>query len=70
MYVETFSARLKKARIDAQLYQVDVQEQTGINRATLSNYETGRTQPDIETLCILLDLYKADANWVLGTGKY
>ena len=67
MYKETFPERLKKARKKAEYTQKEVEQETNIPRSTLANYEVGRTQPDIETLGILIDLYNADANKVLGT---
>ena len=68
MYEETFASRLKKAREETGLTQRDVTKETGIPQSTLANYETGRTQPDIETLGILIDFYEVNADWILGTG--
>jgi transcriptional regulator with XRE-family HTH domain len=67
MYKEMFKERLKKARKDKQLIQSEVSEITKIPRSTLANYETGRTEPDLETLGILADLYEVSLDWLLGT---
>ena len=69
MYKETFPERLKKARKDTGFTQTETAAETGIPRSTLANYETGRTEPDIETLCKLIDFYGVCANAVLGTQK-
>lgn len=67
MYQELFSERLKKAREKTGFTQEDVSKDTGIPRSTLAGYETGRTQPDVETLGILIDYYDVSADYVLGT---
>ena len=67
MYYEGFPTKLKKARENKGLLQSDVEEITGLKRSTLSGYEIGRTQPDIETLGILADLYEVSVDWLLGT---
>ena len=38
--------RIRDLREDMDLRQIDVAEATGIDQKTLSNYETGKTQPD------------------------
>ena len=69
MYKETFPERLKKARLNTGFTQDETAKETGIPRSTLANYETGRTEPDIENLCKLIDFYGISANAVLGTQK-
>lgn len=69
MYKETFAKRLKKARTLSGFTQKEVANETGIPRSSLANYETGRTEPDIETLCILIDFYGVESNSILGTTK-
>lgn len=69
MYTETFKEKLKEARKQSKYTQDEVAEETGIPRSTLANYESGRTQPDIETLSRLIDFYEVSADWILGTGK-
>lgn len=67
MYIESFASRLKKAREKTGFTQREVSNETGIPQSTLAGYETGRTQPDIENLGILLDFYNESADWVIGT---
>ncbi len=67
MYKEGFASKLKKAREEKELLQIDVAVALNIPRSTLANYETGRTEPDIETIGKLITFYGIDANWLLST---
>ncbi len=67
MYSETFPQKLTQARKDAGYTQTTVAELIKIKRSTLASYETGRTQPDIETLGKLADFYNVSIDWLVGT---
>jgi len=67
MYFEAFQQKLKKARENKGMLQIEVETATNIKRSTLSGYEIGRTQPDIETLGTLADLYEVSTDWLIGT---
>lgn len=67
MYHEGFASKLKKARENTGFTQREVTRETGIPQSTLANYETGRTQPDIENLGILADFYGVSTDWLIGT---
>lgn len=67
MYVESFASKLKKARQDTGFTQREVAKELKLSKSTIASYETGRTQPDIEMLGILIDFYKVSADWILGT---
>lgn len=69
MYNESFAAKLKKARKNTGFTQEEVSAETKIPRSTIANYESGRTQPDIENLGTLIDFYETEAHWLLGTKK-
>ncbi|WP_051291306.1 transcriptional repressor LexA [Fictibacillus gelatini] len=58
--------RLKKARENKKLSQMDVSNITNINNKTLSRYEKGGTEPDIKTLKILADLYNVTTDYLTG----
>ena len=49
--------------------QEEVAEELHIKRVNLSNYETGRREPDLETLAQLANLYGVTTDWLLGIGK-
>lgn len=67
MYIETFPQKLKKARTDTGFTQKEVEEMTHIYQTSLSRYEKGERQPDLETLGILADFYEVSVDWLLGT---
>lgn len=48
---EYLVAQLKQGRLDKGLKQSDVTKLTGIKNTTLSNYENGITEPNIDTFC-------------------
>jgi transcriptional regulator with XRE-family HTH domain len=58
--------RLRKARERKNLTQVQVKHRTGVNNKTLSGYEKGVSQPDLETLKILANLYEVSVDWLTG----
>jgi transcriptional regulator with XRE-family HTH domain len=60
---------LKSLRIANGLSQLEVADTINVARQTVSSYETGRTQPDLETLKRLAELYKADLHDVLYGGN-
>ena len=53
-------ARLKEARLAAKLTQADVAEHLGVKNNTISNYEKGVTEPDIDTFVGMCALYGLD----------
>lgn len=67
MYIEGFTSKLKKAREDAGYTQRDVARLLNMKQSTIASYETGRTQPDIETLGKLADFYCVSVDWLIGT---
>lgn len=62
----TLGERLKKARENKGLKQVDVQARTNINNRTLSRYEKDGSEPDSATLKLLADLYEVSTDYLLG----
>ncbi len=58
--------RLRDLREDRDLRQIDVSTATGIDQRTLSNYETGKTNPDSFAIIKLCDFYNVSADYLLG----
>lgn len=52
--------RLRNARTDKNMKQQEVADILGIKPNTLSNWEKGRTEPDIDTFVKLCDIYEID----------
>ena len=67
MYREGFGSKLKKARENTGFTQLEVSKDTKISRVTLSQYENGQRQPDLENLGILADYYGVSVDWLLST---
>ncbi len=66
MYKENFPSRIRTARLDAGYYQGQVEKETGISQKTISLYENGKLEPDIEKLGILAQFYNVSVDWLLG----
>lgn len=63
---EYLITKLKEGRTNKGLKQSDVATQIGVKGNTLSNYENGVSEPDIDTFCALCDIYELDAAELLG----
>lgn len=57
---------LRDLREDRDLRQIDVSNAVGIDQRTLSNYETGKTNPDSVAIVKLCDFYNVSADYLLG----
>ena len=60
------SNRLKQARLERHLTQLQVSQMTGIGNKTISDYERGITEPDSTTLKALASLYDVSIDYLLG----
>lgn len=49
--------RLKQSRLDKQLKQSDVALNLNVKSNTISNWENGKSNPDIDTLFLLCEIY-------------
>ena len=58
--------RIRSLREDRDLRQVDVAEQTGIDQRSLSNYETGKTNPDSYAIIRLAEFFGVTCDYLLG----
>lgn len=61
--------RLKQLRGFHLLTQNEVAPVLHINRSTYAYYETGKTQPEIETLVKLARFYSVSVDFLLGMDK-
>lgn len=62
--------RIRQLREDRDLRQIDVAESTGIDQRTLSNYETGKTNPDSYAIIQLAKFYGVSCDYLLGLTDY
>ena len=66
----TISQNLKDLRRLSGLTQEQVAQRVGLTRQAISSYESGRTQPDLDTLSRLAEVYGAELTDVLyGAGQ-
>ena len=61
-----FAKRLKKLRLNKHLTQDELAPELGISRSTLGMYETGKREPDFETLETIADFFNVDMNYLIG----
>ena len=58
--------RIRDLREDLDMRQIDVAKATGIDQKTLSNYETGKTNPDSYALIKLADFFSVTIDYLVG----
>ena len=58
--------RIKDLREDRDLKQSELARSTGIDQRTISNYETGKTKPDSESLIKLADFFDVSIDYLVG----
>ncbi len=61
-----FPIRLKAVRLGLGFSQNRVSKDTGIPQSTISKYETGFLEPNLESLGILARYYQVSIDWLLG----
>lgn len=64
--MSTLGERLRKARERKNLSQTEAAKRLNINNKTLSRYENGGSEPDLETLKSLAELYEESPNYLTG----
>ncbi|MNL99732.1 HTH-type transcriptional regulator ImmR [compost metagenome] len=67
--MQQFSDRLKTLRKQAGLTQKEMANKLNIQRVTYSHYETGRSQPSIDTLVILALIFECSIDYLVGVSE-
>lgn len=62
-----FKNRLKKIRRDKKMTQKNVYERLGVSPNCYASWEQGRTQPDIEMIKKLCEIFEVSADYLIGT---
>lgn len=62
--------RIKSLREDRDLRQIDVAVAVGIDQRSLSNYETGKTNPDSDTVIKLAMFFGVSCDYLLGVSDF
>ncbi|GIO24282.1 helix-turn-helix domain-containing protein [Oceanobacillus sp. J11TS1] len=68
--MKILSQRLREAREQAGLKQIEASKLLGISNGTLSGYEREYRDPDTDTLHKMADLYGVSVDWLLGKSMY
>lgn len=58
--------RIKQLRSENNLTQKQLADKLHVGKTTISNYETGYSQPDIEAQNILADIFDVSVDYLLG----
>lgn len=61
--------KIKQLRIEKKISQEDLEEITGISRALLSHYETGRSTPNVENALKLAKAFGVTVEDLFGPGS-
>lgn len=67
--MKIFGKKLRKARKSKRLTQQELADKVGTNRVNVTRWETGRTEPNFETLIKLVDLLDVSLDWLFGRDK-
>lgn len=62
--------RLKELRKEKRLTLDEIQNETGINRGTYNNYESGKTKPNEETWQKLANYFNVSVSYLQGAATY
>ena len=65
----SISEKLRQARLATNLTQEDLAEKLGVSRQTISNWENGRSYPDIVSIITLSDVYNMTLDSLLKGDK-
>lgn len=60
----SFNERLKEARIASGLTQKQLAEKLGIAGTTVTGYEKGNSEPNVNTIGKIMDILQVDANFL------
>jgi len=63
--VNKVQSTIKRLRQDKGMNQEQLAEQLHVTRQAISNWETGKTQPDIETLTKIAEYFEVSAEYLI-----
>ena len=64
--MEKFVERLKELRIEKGLTQTQLAKELRVNQRTISNWEVGERQPDLDTLEVIAKYFNVSYDYLLG----
>jgi transcriptional regulator with XRE-family HTH domain len=66
LFTEVFPSRLKKAREYSGITQKEAAHALKIAQPTYAHYESGKREPNLETVAMLTKLFEVNSDWLLG----
>lgn len=67
--ISKFKTRLKDLRTEYSMTQKELSDKIGIVRTAITNYETGRTLPDTETISKMANIFDTTTDYLLGNSN-
>ena len=64
-----FSSVFKQLRIKEHFSQQELADKLGLSKSTISMYENGNREPDLETLEKIADFFNVDMDYLIGRNK-
>ncbi len=61
-----FSQIVKSLRLERGWSQQEVADRAGLNKMTISQYESGKRKPSFEVIEALAEIFHVDMNYLLG----
>ena len=62
--------RIKQLRTSLEMKQIDLAKQLKVGQNTISNWETGRTEPDSESLQAMAKIFDTSIDFILGHSNF
>lgn len=67
--VKNVKLRLRSLRDEVGITQQELVDKLFLTQKTINSYETGRTQPNIETLCKIADIFDTSVDYLIGNSN-
>ena len=64
-----FKDKIKELRIAASLTQQELADKIKVSQSTITMWENGKREPDLETLECIADFFNVDMNYLTGTAE-
>lgn len=64
--MSTFQSVFKDLRVRGRFTQQELAEKLEVSQSTITMWENGKRQPDIETLEVIADFFNVDMNFLTG----
>lgn len=58
--------RIRELRASRNWKQDDLAARLGVDRTTVGSYEQNRREPDLDSLCLIADLFGVSIDWLVG----